>query len=734
MEELIRDIDDLKDKIINEIKSFSFHSDLSYVTEILLKEINSYEYDEDNILSLKKYRAFLESFYETVIVPINKMIVDQNNKSIFDTSKEEDNKEITLLEKEIEELLKYIKENLPTLGEDVSEKYKKLKDKHHEEFEYTINATRRRFNIDKGIENESLLSLYSDTLTLERLYLNKLKAFKTVHIDDIKIFIDNDKRIKEIFKKAYETLTEKEAQEAIKKLEENYLKSIEECMKSDIAFSKSDILKVQDSMIKNGLQLDSLVNKTKEKNSIYERITKMTLNTELKDILELESYVEKNGLFAEEFHKNLYAIIEKEKYACKKRYREFVIYPKLSKKSQNVLENIFLERLKECSEEEAYNILVSLKKYGFLETLDKEYEEFFDKRCLIKNSSTIEMKPIENKIYIFDLKFVVNDRDVPVLTFKDKSKKDLKLGRDFNYYEGIVGDLIKLRFKNNKGTSFKYVDLRTGKFVKNIKNPKTLVKKYALGKYIVSDYNNDFNDFYQDLYDSNFNLILKHLPDGSRILVDYTREDFLIVPSDGKGTYYLCNKEFTVSTGTCLSEEFKDCINICPYNYNDGILAMSFFKEIENDVIKFICYYDLINKKVIDTFQIDDKNAEPFVYSEGLYTYYDKNNNCFGFKNLKGDIVIKLSQKDIRIYPFFHGIAWIVNDDDNYFINKDGDRVETDKDIHFSVDLDDRRYVGSKNHILNEIRLNDNFMAYNNTPIMELDISNNAIHKLRKKK
>ena len=319
MEELIREIKDLKNKIINEIKAFSFHSDLSYITEILLKEINNYEYKDDNMLSLKKYRAFLESFYQVVIVPINKMIVEQKNKSIFDTSKEEDNKEITLLEKEIEELLEYIKENLPTLGEDVSREYKKLKDKHQEEFEYTINTTRRRFNIDKGIENESLLSLYSDTLTLERLYLNKLKAFKKVHIDDIKIFIDNDKRIKEIFKNAYETLTEEEAQEAIKKLEENYLKSIEECMKSDIVFSKSNILKVQDSMIKNGLQLDVLINKTKEKNSIYERIAKMTLNTELKDILELEKYVERNGLFAEEFYKNIYAIIEKEEYDYKKK-------------------------------------------------------------------------------------------------------------------------------------------------------------------------------------------------------------------------------------------------------------------------------------------------------------------------------------------------------------------------------------------------------------------------------
>ena len=75
---LRNEINILKTKILNEIKAFSFHKELKYLCDYLVKEIDDYEYNPNDNLSLKKYYAFLESFFELIITPINNMIININ--------------------------------------------------------------------------------------------------------------------------------------------------------------------------------------------------------------------------------------------------------------------------------------------------------------------------------------------------------------------------------------------------------------------------------------------------------------------------------------------------------------------------------------------------------------------------------------------------------------------------------------------------------------------------------
>ena len=72
-------------------------------------------------------------------------------------------------------------------------------------------------------------------------------------------------------------------------------------------------------MMENGVQLDSLVEKTKEEVIMCEKINTMTFNTDLNTVKDIEEFVERTGLFADLFYNNLYAIIEKDIFLRKYR-------------------------------------------------------------------------------------------------------------------------------------------------------------------------------------------------------------------------------------------------------------------------------------------------------------------------------------------------------------------------------------------------------------------------------
>ena len=75
MDNILNEIEYLKEKIDNEIELLSYYKELSYVCDKLKEELASHKYSLDNVLSMKKYKAFLEVFLTQRIGYINKLIV-----------------------------------------------------------------------------------------------------------------------------------------------------------------------------------------------------------------------------------------------------------------------------------------------------------------------------------------------------------------------------------------------------------------------------------------------------------------------------------------------------------------------------------------------------------------------------------------------------------------------------------------------------------------------------------
>ena len=681
MDNILNEIDYLKEKIDNEIELLSYYKELSYVCDKLKDELVSHKYSLDNVLSMKKYKAFLEVFLTQRIGYINKLIVDKNNNSIFDNRNVSDLNKLSEIKEEISSLLKYIEDNFPVVGEEVLAKYEKINDYYEKAIFYTIRSTQRKFNMDINIKKEPILSIYSDTSSVLKAYINSLTAFKVTHVDNIKIFVDNDIIVKDLFKRAYDTIKEPKALEAVRKLELGYQSNIQKCLEDNNLCANTDILLVQENMIKNGLQIDKIIAKEKEKNNYYQLIVNMTFaDNDVAKLLEIEEYVNSNHIYEEEFYKVLYASLEKEKYLNIKCGTKPIIYEKLSEKSKIVIEKMFLQNIKNLNEDLREEMVINLKRNGYINVLDKLYEDFFDTKGFIIKS-TYNKKTIDADDEL-ECKQINKGIIEPHFNIIKKSSGKV-IDRIFNsFVDGKLlinyGDIYQFSCKRIKSTyTYDYYSFYTkdGHKIKPFKD-KSRITNRILDLYIVENNNTKIAT------DLDFNLVFdfKNFSTKYTMLVDNLRKNILI--SD-KGCLYLYDEHFheikRVKVSEIIGKEsmFKDDSTVSVHSenaiFNDGIIPLNIYSGTD----RYICYYDIINMRIIDAFTINVSSYAIFGYSEGLYNYKEKK-GMMGYKNINGDVIIKPEFAEAD--PFLNGCALAFNlHTDKGFIDYQGNFKRSDE-------------------------------------------------------
>ncbi len=667
--DIISEIDTLKEKINNEIESLRYYKELSYICNALENEVNSYEYDINDNYSLKKYKAFLEFFLENKIGYVNSLIVNKNNNSIFDNGSDLDYQKLNELKKEISELLTYIENNFPIIGREVAEEYEKIKMHYEKEFSDASNRYKKTFDKEIGVNKEINLSIYGDTSSVLKSYINNLSAFKKVRVDNIKIFVDNDIEVKELFKRAYETLKEPRAIEAVRKLESNYVNEINKCVESMSA--NTNILLIQKNMIQNGLQLDKIIDIEKEKNDIYNKISNITFNYDnIDELLKIEDYVIKNNIFHEEFYKVLFALVEKEKYLYLKYKHEPIIYKRINERSRVALEKIFLDQIKDLDDSEKEELIINLKKNGYFKVLDMNYQEFFDNKDF-KLETTYDTEPL---IYNWKLERKRIEKGIIEPHYDVINKETNKrVDRFFNlpkYNDELtrIGDIyifsrskIMFGYETTPIIHYNYYD-QDGKKIKPFKD-NSVITDSLLDYYLVEKKDDSFHKN-KRIVDSNFNTIMEYEGKNihKEILVDY-KNNLILILDTIKKTFSLYNKDFKLLKELSASEIMNFNINDIVISFdninmfNEGIFSVLVKKQKEN----YICYYDIINMRKVDMFKID-LISSLYGYSEGLYPYceYYQNRYLLGYKNIDGDIV--LEPKYLRANPFINGCALVIRD------------------------------------------------------------------------
>ena len=669
---IISEIEGIKRKILNEIEMLKHNKELNYLCDYLTSVLNNMEYDNTDDLSLKKYKARLEVFLSLVMGYLNKILLSKTNESIFDNTTEEHNNKRKELESSIEEDINYLVTNIPFLGENLLDKYSKLKNKYNLEFDETINSTKRRLNVDLGIIDEPIYSLYPDTNTVCSSYINTLIAFKSLYIDPLKQLIDNDKKVREIFKRAYNTLKDEKALDAVKQLEQNYINKVNECCDKK---SSLYLLASQETMIRDGLKLDGIVDDEETRLRYERKIKWLDLNSLVDTVLDIEKYVNATGRLSEEFYLAVYALVEKDKYMLRKYNECNHLYERLSDITKANIERIFLKRIED--REDSYEIILKLKKDGYLSVFDENYQTFFNTcEFRIKNDFRLEdyKKDMPYKLDIVRGNFI----DTHFNLIEKKTGK--RLGSYFNTQEReliSIGDIIKFQYvKVRLNSAYKccvYLDRNGNK----LNTPDGIdIIDYAFGYYIAQ------NGANKEIYDSNFKLVttIKNIYSlGGELLIDYNSKKSIIINDN---TVVLLDENFKKIGEYYLFHLIDDYSSlywkICDTDkitFNDGVLTIHFIDAYNKE--KHTYYYDFNNMKVIDHFEYpaDKEFRINFIYSEGIYPFYDKESRKLGYKDITGTVIGNTEY--YATYPFINGVA-LVSDytTDHLFINRNGETTK----------------------------------------------------------
>ena len=669
MGDLLQKIDVLKNKIVLAINSFGFYSEFKYIRAILFDELNSYNYELSDEMSLKKYYAWLQEFYEGRIEVINKRIADNDNNSVFDNSTDEQHNEIKKHKKEIESLLEYIKNNYPEFSKSIIEAYEKLNKYYEEQYKFILENGKKKLNIDLGIGKEPALSLYQDAYVLMRSYIIKLDNFNAL-CSNMKKFVEKDTRIKETFRRACEIINDSSVIEMINKMEINYKQAMEISIKN--SFSLGGIESIQENVLNQCIKLEELISKENEKKDYYNQIFNMTLNIEFDKLMEIINYVETNNIYKEELLNNLYALIEKEKYLLKNYNSEPRIYNALSENLKVELEKKFISGLIDYKEDEATDIINKLKKYGYIRVPDKKYYDYYSKQSFdneieldieepkykIINSVYKTEYPTDSFGYYRDrwrFTLVISDRkDLPIRSLNHLSyENDIVFMKKNAQYIIEMRDYLILGYgiDNDKKV---IINLKTGKATKIKQRMNEQVFDLILG------YDTKKKKLF--VYDSCFKLV--HTVDNyNDVNADYRKYQFLI-KKDDKPDINIYDKDFNFVKSIKLPFEYEYMIFA-----NDGVLTL----RCANDEI---IYYDYINMKKIDSFKYSNilfqELVMQYVYSEGLYVYNDKK-EYKGYKDLEGNIVIE--PKYIYATPFVGNVAVVIKHQQKGIIDRTGNFI-----------------------------------------------------------
>ena len=467
----------------------------------------------------------------------------------------------------------------------------------------------------------------------------------------------------------------------------------------------------------------------------------MTLNTDLETILDLNAFVEQHHLFEEEFYKNLYVIIEKEKYLVSTLRAKPFIYPSLSDKTRNIIERMFIDKLSNYSEEEANSITEELVRNGYFNVLDRDYLDYF-KGCEFDNKPSFDI--IESNYVIIKAYNINSTVDIDVILSK---RGDLQI----NYSRMHLRD-TRYSFKDvefSGGINSHYIFVRElskkRRFAIDIKTHKLLRVPNSYGW----DTTNIFDD-----------VVCVYRSGG------YAPIEKIMVCNKSKQIYELDNAddycEDIVNKLLLVSYRNRNAVDVFDSNYNlvktidfshlsDRLILYSAHDGIMLFRVGNVCtYYDYINMKEIDCFTSNGRhNYSLFGYSEGLYNYVDSNTGLVGYKDLNHNIVIKPKFTDAGM--FYDNSAYVEIGDNRGVSDRVGNFVPRDvieKEViqrrleYYKKHYNQKSYrlcyerdmflksnpLCGKNvflntlyHIAGYLTKIDNYLVRDNTPIMDID-------------
>lgn len=382
---LKENISNLLSKIEIELISLKYYKTLKESISVIEKEIEEEKKKlySDNNLNLKIAYANLLYIYETKIEALNKLVRESTNQEdVFLAIDKDNSQKLESIQKEIEEIIDFLKGRMPEIGTIIEEKYKNEIKNLNSELE-TIKKhenTSRKAQINGKYQFN--LSLYPDANTLIRTYINKLTFFKE-NIVEYKNLKEKEEEIERIVEELKEKYKSKIVIDTLNNSLEAYKKGIKDILDELNVFNRKSIQEhinaLQEKMLETLNNIETIAS-TKERNDEYFNYlsTISMMDVDYDKILEIEKVVLETGQYEEIFYKVLYLLIEKEKYYHKYNNSDFILFNRLNEKSKTKLERMFVEGFIKLSEEEIEQIVRNYKLSGYLNTMDLEYEKYFE--------------------------------------------------------------------------------------------------------------------------------------------------------------------------------------------------------------------------------------------------------------------------------------------------------------------------------------------------------------------
>lgn len=400
--------------------------------------------------------------------------------------------------------------------------------------------------------------------------------------------------------------------------------------------------------------METVVKENLSKEDYYQKIMGMTLNTsvdEILDILQFVESVESNNKYCDLFYNNLYVLVEKEKYLKANFNAEPKIYPRLSDKDKAILEYIFVNGLKGCSDQESSSIREELQTHGYEGILDRRCQKFFDK-CEFENKQTYDLDEGKCHAYFDYMGTGWDNKLARRFIVKVSERSNLHIYPGEKCKEDKIVKVRNLQNRVDTDSDFYFVQsnaVSSGGFIRRYAINRSTGERtripnryyfpqYALGYYI-KEYS--FPKLQYVFYDEKFNKVhtLCHV---DSFFVDYRLEVFITCEDNVIKIY---NKELKKIKEIDLGKDYRGYKIV---SANGGFMVLSYFAD------RKVAYYDYINMRQIDLFNCSGNYTDHLAYNEGVYNCIgDDGNHCY--KRPDGKIII--DQVQDTAYPFLGNIA-----------------------------------------------------------------------------
>lgn len=738
---IMEEIEILKTKISLELNSLKYHEEFSNIIGDLEKKILKMEtafcnQKNNNYLDeifLLAYKSFLETFIEYDIKEINKIIA-QGKDNAYDDRSLELLEKVQSFEEEIENVISYLNEQLPFMGKVVEKKYQEIKNKYYSKLDDSYRYNKTSFYQSLGIKKSICLSLYGSSSSLFKRYLCDLEIFKNEYINRLKVFIDNDIKIKDTIAKAKETFKEKNAIDAINQLETNYLENLKKCTDNFLNYKDGDVIKLQQEMLNRALHLEDLIKDRTMLEEYSNYLNSITfLDYDIDKLLEIEKYVNKNDTLEDDFYEIIYFIVEKDKRVKEKEGKDCRLYDKLSSETKIKLEKMFVDRLSLLEEDKIKEVLQEYKSKGFIGAKDSTLDDFFES-VEIKFKPSIEFNvPSEEDILykwddqerLLEIRSKIMEKN-PKYKMSPRKCELRQLGKDRycmiigakepHKYLYFDGDFNKLDVPDDMEMEFYFFNLYFGK-------PNN----------VLHIYDNNFNVIYESDTKCNEmhwvgnpwrkipNIAIREIYDSEEQCKVFDKDGRLINKADLKDVIKKSGKKYKLN-----------CSRFAAGTYDDSIIIA----ELKSDNISEVDYY----RYNMNTGKIIDKSNYTWFNGRMLFRS-DKNNLC-GFKDYDGNVVIEPKYSDSS--GFAGNIAFVKENGNKLIIDIFGNNISPEmlnippKSKVKNDYKNDRMLITKNGKEIGSFRVRNDFRIYihdeckRNIPMLEYIRNNEQVKTLVK--